>query len=188
MLIAIFSLFGFAKNDTPKRKFGVVDLQKIILSVEEGKQAKAKLEKEIKAKEKEFLSRQAVLKKLQDDLKNKLSLMSDEAKVREQQNFQEKAMKFEQDKMAFGREIKQKEMLASQEIYKKASSFAKKIAIERGFDQVWDKRTPGLIYVKDSVDMTTEVIRLYENSTLKSTAQANSTKGQDVRNGTSHRR
>ena len=51
-------------------KFGIVDMQQVILSVEEGKVARDALEKEIKAKEAELLKQKEELDKLNKEWKD----------------------------------------------------------------------------------------------------------------------
>ena len=167
----VFSSWAFAKTT-----YGTIDSQKIMASIEEAKTAKANLEKEAKEAEAKILKQQQALQKLQEDLKNKIALMTPEAKMREQENFQKQVMKFEQDKMSFTRQLKQKEAIATQEILGKISKIASQIANERDIDQVWDKNTPGLMYIK-AKDMTAEVIRIYEESTLKKLSKAKKNQG-----------
>src|SRR5690348_13642502 len=58
-LVSAVSLAGVARaaDQAASGRYGVVDMQSVILTVEEGKTARATLEKEIKAKEGELLKK-----------------------------------------------------------------------------------------------------------------------------------
>ena len=71
-------------------KYGVVDMQQVILSVEEGKAARAQLEGEIKAKESELQKQKEELDKMNNEWKNQAALLSEDARMKKQQEFQEK--------------------------------------------------------------------------------------------------
>jgi outer membrane protein len=71
-------------------KYAVVNMQKVILSVGEGKSARAALEGEIKAKDAELQKKKQELDKMNDDWKSQSPLMSEDAKMAKQKEFQEK--------------------------------------------------------------------------------------------------
>ena len=98
---------AFAKEDG--FNIGTVDMQRIILTVEEGKEARAKLEIEIKAKESEFFKQKQELDKMNKDWKDQSPLLSEEARIRKQQEFQEKFVQLRNSEMEFQAEIKKKE-------------------------------------------------------------------------------
>ncbi len=70
-------------------KFGIVDMQQVILTVEEGKAARATLEAEIKTKETELQKRKQELDKLADEWKSQAPLLSEEARFSKQKDMQE---------------------------------------------------------------------------------------------------
>ena len=81
-----------AKAQASQGKFGVVDMQQVILSVEEGKTARSQLEAEIKAKESELGKQKEELDKMNNEWKNQAALLSEDARMKKQQEFQEKFM------------------------------------------------------------------------------------------------
>ena len=96
------------------KKYGVVDMQSIILSVEEGKTARADLEKQIKSKESEFMKQKDELDKMNNEWKNQASILSEEARMKKQQEFQEKFLALRNAEMEFQNDIKRKEQKATQ--------------------------------------------------------------------------
>ncbi|MCX6119736.1 MAG: OmpH family outer membrane protein, partial [Proteobacteria bacterium] len=142
-------------------KTGIIDMQAVILNVQEGKDARATIEKEIKAKEGEFTKRREELDKMNKDWQGQASLMSDEAKLNKQKEFQEKFMSLRNDEGAFREEVKKKEQKATQGIAAKVEGIVQKMAKEKTLDVVFEINSAGLLYVNQPVDLTKEVIDQY---------------------------
>lgn len=151
--VLFFNLPAFATN------YGVVDIQKIILTVDEGIQARKSLETEIKKKEGELQTRKKELDKLMEEVQKQGALLSEEAKVNKQKEFQEKAMSLRNDEVKFQNELKSKEAMATQKIAVKVAKQAEIIALAKGIDLIFEASNAGLVYVKDPIDLTPEIIK-----------------------------
>ena len=141
--------------------YAVVDMQAVILNVEEGKQARASLEKEIKTKEKELLGRKAELDKMNKEWKDQAPLLSEQARMKKQQEFQQKFMALRNDEMKFQGEIKRKEQMATQKIAVSVSKYVNEMAKKRGYEMVFEANSAGLLYLNNPVDLTKEVIESF---------------------------
>lgn len=148
-------------------KIGIIDMQAIILNVQEGKDARAVLEKEIKAKEAEFTKRREELDKMNKDWQGQAALMSEEARMGKQKEFQEKFMSLRNDDGAFREEMKRKEQKATQAIAGKVEGIVQKVAKEKSLDIVFEVNSAGLLYVNQPVDLTKEVIEAYGKAPKK---------------------
>jgi outer membrane protein len=158
LTIAVVGNSGAAKaEDAAKGRYGVVDMQSVILSVEEGKQARSSLEKEIKAKETELQKQKTELDKMNEEWKSQMALLSEEARGKKQQEFQEKFMGLRNAEMEFQNDIKRKEQKATQQIAMKVAGLVDKIAKERKLEVVFESNSAGLLYVENPVDLTSEV-------------------------------
>jgi outer membrane protein len=147
--------------DTAGLKFGVVDMQQVILSVEEGKTARAQLESEIKAKEGELGKQKEELDKLNNEWKNQAALLSEDARMKKQQEFQEKFMNLRNAEMEFQANIKRKEQKATQQIAMKVAQLVDKIAKGKKLTGVFETNSAGLLYLDSPLDLTQEVISEY---------------------------
>jgi outer membrane protein len=165
--LVLASLFASDAAVAAKAKYAVVDMQAVILNVEEGKAARSKLETEIKAKEKELLKRKDELDKLNKEWTEQAALLSEKARMEKQQDFQKKFLALRNDEMSFQNEIKRKEQEATQKIAVSVSKIVNEMAKSRGFDMVFETNSAGLLYLKDPVDMTKEVISTYEKKSKK---------------------
>ena len=148
-------------------KFGIIDMQAIILKVPEGVEARAALEKEIKAKEAEFTKRRDELDKMNKEWQGQASIMSEEARMNKQKEFQEKFMSLRNDDGAFREEVKRKEQKATQAIAGKVEEIVQKIAKEKALEIVFEVNSSGLLYINQPVDLTKEVIDSYGKAPKK---------------------
>lgn len=150
-----------ARAAETRAKYGVIDMQQIILKVDEGKKARTDLEKEIKAKEADLGKKKAELDKMNEDFSKQQGLMSPEAKMKKQQEFQEKAMKLMSEEREFQSQIKAKEQRATQKIAVKIAALAEKLAKEMDLDAVFETQNSGLVYLRDPIDLTKKVADAY---------------------------
>jgi len=143
-------------------KIAVVDMQRVIVEVKQGKKAmallkaeKAKKEKAINAKKDTFLQQQ---KELENMMKNPAA---DKAKAkakyeslaRTYQMLQREAQKMQQELLA-------KEQQEARKIMNKVQAILKKVVKKEGFDIVLNKAA--ILYVPASDDITNQVIREYD--------------------------
>lgn len=149
------------------RKYAVVDMQEVILNVEEGKTARTDLEKEIKDKEKELQKQKEELDKMNDEWKSKASLLSEEARMNKQKEFQEKFLALRNSEMEFQASIKRKEQKATQTIAIKVAGLVEKIAKERNIEAVFESNSAGLLYLQEPVDLTKDVVERYSKEAKK---------------------
>lgn len=164
-------------------KYGVVDMQHIILNVDEGKKERAKLEKEIKNKEAELEKSRKELEKLNEEWKSQVLVLSEEAKLKKQQEFQEKFLNLKNSEIEFQKEIKRKEQQATQKIAMKVVKIAEKIAKERGLDAVFEISTSGVLYLKNPIDITEDIIAQYETKkTPKQDTKSSTNKNSNKKN------
>ncbi len=156
-------------------KFAYVDLQRALLEVNEGREAKARLQKVLDAKQKELDQEQEALRKEKELLDKQASMMSEETRIQKQTDLQKKlfdlAQKWEKGKQ----EMALKERNELQGIFQKMDPIIAQIAQREGFTMVFEKTDSGLVYAPASLDVTNELVRLYNDKNKgggKSTAKA----------------
>jgi outer membrane protein len=168
----LFSSLWLIGSSSLFAKVGLVNMQKVILTVAEGKAAREALEKEIKGKEKELVEKRSTLETMQKEWKDKGALLSEEARFKKQEEFQQKFMEVRDMEMSFQNQIKQKEMEATQRIAINVQKIVETLAKEEGLDIVHETSSSGLLYVKDPVDLTDKVIASYDKQKSSKPGQA----------------
>jgi outer membrane protein len=142
-------------------KIGVIDMQQVILNVEEGKKARAQLETEIKAKEAGLLKQKEELDKMNKEWKDQAPLLSEDARMKKQTEFQEKFLALRNAEMEYQAEIKRKEQKATQAIAMKVTQLVDSIAKSRKLVAVFETNSAGLLYLDSPIDLTQVVIAEY---------------------------
>ena len=166
LLVFMASSASYADNKATAR-YAVVDMQSVILNVNEGKEARAKLEKEIKEKEAELTKSKEELDKMNNEWKTQAPLLSEAARLKKQQEFQEKFVELRTREMDFQKEIKGKEQMATQKIAVAVTKLVNELAKSRGYEMVFETSSAGLLYLKDPYDLTKEVTDAYEAQSKK---------------------
>lgn len=163
LMIAATSSMSFAKEKVGNQdvNIGVIDMQRVIVTVDEGKKAKEDLEKEIKKKEEALSKQKQELEKLNKDWQAQFPLLSEDAKLKKQKEIQEKLLALRNAEMSFKNEISQKEQQVTQGIAVRAAGIVKEIAKAKQLKVVFESHSAGLVYVDEPTDLTQEVITLY---------------------------
>lgn len=140
---------------------GLVDVQNAILQTNEGKSQRDKIEKEMNEKRQNLTNQEKQLKKMNDDFLVQQSILSDADKQAKQKEFQIKLQQYQQDQATFEQDARQKESAALQNIFQNMQKEIQKIAKQKNLDMVFDKSAGVLLYTANPVDITDEVIKLY---------------------------
>lgn len=160
-MISLFLAFLFSGNlISAEIKFGVVDLQLALESVNDGKKAKEKIEKEFKEKEKIFKKKEDEVKKMYDDFQKKMLVMAEKAKMEKQAEIQKKYMEVTQLRGQFQQDYEKRIAEFRDPIIKSLNSIVTDVSKTKKLDLVYANQS-GILYAKDAVDITNEVIKSY---------------------------
>ena len=135
-------------------KMAVVDMQKALQTVDAGKTAKARLEKEFESKKKEFQSEEATFKKQQ-------LVMSNEARMKKQQELQERQMKLQELVQRSQAEIATKEQEMTRPLVNKLREIIAETAKKKNFTVILEKNENTVLYHQEKDDITDEVIEQF---------------------------
>jgi outer membrane protein len=142
-------------------KAAYVDLQRALLEVDEGRDAKARLQQELSSRQKELDSEQEKLRKEKETLEKQSSAMSEDTKIKKQTELQQKVFALAQKWEAGQKEMAAKERTELQAIFAKMDPIIADIAQREGFTMVFEKTDSGLVYSPTNLDLTNELVREY---------------------------
>ncbi len=153
------SLLPMAASAQAPLKIGVVDLQRALLAVPDGRQAKGRLEKLAARKQKELEGKKATLEKKHEEFKRQGALLTEA--VRRERLEELQRLKFELQKLAFEyeRELKEKEVKMLRPISEKLEKTIGKVAKSKGLAVVL--HAAGVAYHLPAIDITDDVIKQY---------------------------
>lgn len=142
-------------------KIGVVDLNRALNEVNEGKKAKADLEKEFKAKKGELDSIKNEIESLRQTLEKKSAILSAEALKDERENYQRKFIEYQQKAKDYTEKLAMEEGETTSKIIGKLRAVVETIAKKEGYTFVFEKSQGGVVYGPTSADITNDLIKQY---------------------------
>ena len=147
-------------------KAAYVDIQRAVQEVEEGKIAKARLQGMADAKQKAFEKEQNGLKAEVEAYTKQKATMDDKVAAAKEGELQKKMFDFQQRAEKLRTELAESERKELGTIFPKLETLLGQIAQREGLTMVFDRSSSGLAWAPASLDLTNELIRMY-NSTYK---------------------
>ncbi len=154
-LLAAFSVSSFAVT------VGLVDMQKVLFTIEEGKKVRARLEKTFNQKKDQLKKEEEKLKKAKEDFDKKVSVLSEKARGRKQQELQKMLMQLENTRQKYQAEISQLEKKLTAPILEKIRSSVEEASKNSKVTMSFEKSTAPILYAEKTVDLTDKVIQIH---------------------------
>ena len=155
-------------------KFAVINIQGAIISTKDGQKAAAELQQKTAPKKKELEQKQNEINGLQDQLNKGSNTLSDSAKNDLYKNieFKKKGLQREVEDAQADLEADQQKLLS--QLGQKILAVIEKYSRDNGITMVLDVSNPqtSVLYASPSVDITKEIIDLYDKSTATGGAPA----------------
>jgi len=159
VMVVVVSLGATASAQV---KIGYVDLQRALTQVDEGKAAKAKLERQVKAKQKEFDKMQDDLKRVKDELEQQAAIMKDELKRQKVQDYQKRLMELQDFYLNNQKELAEQEGKLTKPIFERFEKIMGRIATAENYTLIVEKAAT--VYAAPSIDLTDRLIREFNAS------------------------
>ncbi|MDH7500051.1 MAG: OmpH family outer membrane protein [candidate division NC10 bacterium] len=152
-----------AVADSPR--LATVDVQRLLLESKAGKQAKEKVEAERNLKQKEITAREEEINKLQRELEKQASILSEAARKEKQDGIDRKMRDLRRTYDDFSRDLQKKEGELVRDLLKEVGGIIRDYAKEKGYTLILEKGQAGILYSADEIDLTKEIIGLYDAKT-----------------------
>lgn len=158
----------------PPTKVGVIQIQAALAATKEGQKAAAELEVKLAPRKKELEGKQSEIKDLQDRLQKGGNTLSDSAKEDLTRNIDAKTKSYNRQLEDAQAELEQEQQKLVNVLGQKMMAVIDKYAQQNGFAIVLDvsnQNTP-VLYASNTVDITKEVIDLYDKTVFTATPAA----------------
>lgn len=161
-LLATGLMFGYAANAMAEIVVGVVDMMGAVEQTEtNGVLKKLKTETEtrqskLKASEKKILS-------MQQEIKDNQAVLSEEKLREKAQEYQTAVLNLQKEMQQYEREMLEMRAKLLGEVQKKMTKIATDIANERKIDLLLERNEGGVIFYKQSFDITDELVKRYKS-------------------------
>lgn len=144
-------------------KVGIVNIQKIITSIKEGKSVMKSLEKSFKSKQAELKKEENKIKKLQKDYQKQSLVLSDKAKAKKEGEIRGRIQKLQQKTMAYQKDIQKQEGQLKKPILEKLKPVIDSVSKKEKVAMTFEITSSPLVYAENKVDITAKVIKAYDS-------------------------
>jgi len=148
-------------------KVAVVDIQRVIEDVPEGKKAKAQLTKLRDSRQKEAERRKAELRALKESYESQGLLLNEQKRKEMEATLQQKLLELQKLVVGHEQEVAQQNMALLKTVLPKVQAIVNDIAKEDGFTLVLVNTGQNILYADPKYDITNQVLRRYEGGKKK---------------------
>jgi outer membrane protein len=158
-------------------KVAVINIQGAIVSTKDGQKAAAELNSKTAPKKKELEQKQNDINGLQDQLNKGTNTLSDSAKNDLYKNIETKKKSLQREVEDAQADLEQDQQKLLQGLGQKILAVIEKYSRDNGITMVVDVSSPQtpVLYASPSIDITKEIIELYDKSTASAGASATPT-------------
>ena len=139
-------------------KIGVVDFQRALNEVNEGKTAKARLKAEFEEKQRSLTAKQNELNTLKDNLQKQATALSKEALQQKEKEYRDKFVELQKTLGQFQKEMATKEGEITKNIIVKLKQVTSEIGKNENFTMIFERSQDTLVYAPAAEDVTSKVI------------------------------
>ena len=147
-------------------KLGFVDIQKVLLNSDAGKEAKEQLAVKANRYEGEKNTREEELKKLKAELEKQNVLLSESARSAKEKDYQQKLKEYQRFLKDAQDDLQAKNDELTNKIVEGIVKMVQNYGRRNGYTIVFVKND-AMIYVDDKADLTDEVLRSFNSSKIK---------------------
>jgi len=162
MTLFFFLFQGIALGAGPL-KIAVVDMNQLQQKSTSFKKVRADLEKKLKGMQQKLDAEKNALLKLEEDFKKQSMMLSLDAQEDKKNELERKRRYYKYLYEDFSIEMKNAEQNAKEKIGKELNDILKKIAERDAYTIIFERRTIGLLFYDDAIDITDQVVKAYDS-------------------------
>lgn len=163
IVVGLVSTLIFGNSVIAQEKVGVIDLQKALNDVEEGKAAKARLKSEFDAKQKTLDALQNDLKAMKDNLEKQKLVLSQDAMKQKEMEYRDKFIELQKKLSEFRGELQQKEAQYTGSIIVALKQLVSELGARDKYTLIFEKGQDVVLYAPNATDLTPALIQLYNS-------------------------
>lgn len=141
---------------------GLVDIQKVITTIKEGKGVQKNLEKAFNDKKAILKKDEEKIKKSQEDYKKQSMVLAEAARMTKERELQEMMMGIQNKTMEYQREIQKMEQELKKPILEKLRPIIDEVSKANAVAMTFELSAAPIIYAEAKKDLTEDVIKAYD--------------------------
>jgi outer membrane protein len=147
-----------------------VDVQRVMIESEKGKEAKKTLGEEVEKLKKNLDGKQDELQKMKDAIEKQGAMITPDARAEKEKQYQAKLKDYQRLYNDYQGELQQKDMELTQKILKEIEEVVKSLGDKEKYTLILEKNQAGILFASPTIDITTRVISLYNDALKKKPA------------------
>ena len=153
-----------AQTAPAAQKFGVIDMQKALLSTKDGQKAVEELKTKFGPKEQEFQKRQSALQAKQDEFRKKENTLGEDAKANLARDIDSMTKALQRDTDDARQDVDQEQQRVLNELGQKMMQVLTKYSAEKGLTMVFDLsgQPNNVLFASSAIDITADIIKMYD--------------------------
>ncbi len=159
IILFFFQTHAFCAENV---RIGVIDIQKLQQNSSSFQKIKKALEKKFQVLQRKLEKERAEIKKLEESLKKQSMMLSLDARMEKRRELEKKIRYFKYLQNESAQEAKYMEMEARRKVIKAVEKVVDRIAKKKRYTMIVEKRTVGLVYYNNTIDITDEIIKAYD--------------------------
>ncbi|WP_299977498.1 OmpH family outer membrane protein [Desulfobacula sp.] len=164
VLSIIIFFFGFIPGGfcADAAKIGVINFQKILRESSAGKITQKQITEKGNAFQEKLKTEKVQLDEMKKSFEREALVLSPEKQQEKQREFRIRVNDFKRMQEDFSREFKQLEVKLLNKIQKEIFQIANEIGKKEGYLLILEKKTAGVVYHPDQLDITDQIIKKYD--------------------------
>lgn len=160
VLLACVAFFVSAAAAADNGKIGIIDFQKVLADSEAGQKVQQQMRAEGQGMEGELQELAAAIEELDKQLSRDSMVMDDQRRRQKQQELEEKQYEFQSRRQQYQSRFRELESELVGKLEDEVFSIAEEIGKEQGYRLIIERSAA--VYYPDSIDLTSEVIKRYD--------------------------
>lgn len=141
---------------------GLVDIQKVITTIKEGKGVMSSLEKSFNDKKALLQKEEEKIKKAQEDYKKQSAILSEQARATKERDIQQLMLSLQNKTMEFQKDIQGQEQNLKKPILEKLRPIIDEVSKTNAVAMTFELSAAPIVYAESKKDITEEVIKAYD--------------------------
>jgi outer membrane protein len=163
MFATAYATVHAAPAQAQQPKFAVVDLQRALTEIEEGRKAKGTLKTLFDQRQKTLDKQQEDLRVLKEGIEKQRDVLSREVYAKKVEELQKALAELQTTYMEFQRELASKEADLTKPILERLQRIVRLIGQKDGYALVLERTEAGVVYIPSTYDLTDLVIQRYNS-------------------------
>lgn len=159
LVLALFFVIAFQASAMAEAKIGIVDMKRLVITSDYGKEIGAKMKAKFEPVEKELQKEMASIKKIEDDLKKQGLALKLEAKQDKQREFRRRMRDYQDSVVAYQQKSNAEQQRLTAPVLQIVQQVVNEYGKANGYQAIFDQAGSGVLYIGDGANVTADLLK-----------------------------